>query len=63
MPTTSPFNARSTAAEVVDGIDLTGRRAIVTGGAAGIGLEITKALAGAGAEVTIAVRNMPDIGA
>ena len=29
---TTPFNARSTAAEVVAGIDLTGRRAIVTGG-------------------------------
>jgi NAD(P)-dependent dehydrogenase (short-subunit alcohol dehydrogenase family) len=53
----TPFTAESTAAEVVDGIDLTGRRAIVTGGASGIGVETARALAGAGAEVTLAVRN------
>ncbi|MDO9409308.1 SDR family NAD(P)-dependent oxidoreductase [Patulibacter sp.] len=51
------FTATSTAAEVVDGIDLSGRRAVVTGGASGIGIETARALAGAGAEVTIAVRN------
>ena len=54
---TTPFNAESTAAEVIAGIDLTGRRAIVTGGASGIGIETARALAGAGAEVTLAVRN------
>ncbi|GAA1224865.1 SDR family NAD(P)-dependent oxidoreductase [Pseudonocardia alaniniphila] len=53
----TPFGAESTAAEVVAGIDLTGRRAIVTGGASGIGVETARALAGAGAEVTLAVRN------
>src|SRR3954471_4306870 len=53
----SPFTARSTAAEVVAGVDLTGRRAIVTGGASGIGIETARALAGAGADVTIAVRD------
>jgi NAD(P)-dependent dehydrogenase (short-subunit alcohol dehydrogenase family) len=57
-PITTPFHAESTAAEVVDGIDLTGRRAIVTGGASGIGIETARALAGAGAEVTLAVRNL-----
>jgi len=57
-PITTPFGAESTAAEVVDGIDLTGRRAIVTGGASGIGVETARALAGAGAEVTLAVRNV-----
>jgi NAD(P)-dependent dehydrogenase (short-subunit alcohol dehydrogenase family) len=57
-PITTPFNAESTAAEVVAGIDLTGRRAIVTGGASGIGIETARALAGAGAEVTLAVRNL-----
>jgi NAD(P)-dependent dehydrogenase (short-subunit alcohol dehydrogenase family) len=57
-PITTPFTAESTAAEVVDGIDLTGRRAIVTGGASGIGVETARALAGAGAEVTLAVRNV-----
>ncbi|MEW9534323.1 SDR family NAD(P)-dependent oxidoreductase [Microbispora sp. NPDC049125] len=54
---TTPFTAESTAAEVVDGIDLTGRRVVVTGGASGIGVETAKALAGAGAEVTLAVRD------
>jgi NAD(P)-dependent dehydrogenase (short-subunit alcohol dehydrogenase family) len=53
----TPFTAQSTAAEVVDGVDLTGRRAIVTGGASGIGIETARALASAGAEVTLGVRN------
>jgi NAD(P)-dependent dehydrogenase (short-subunit alcohol dehydrogenase family) len=57
-PITTPFTAESTAVEVVDGIDLTGRRVIVTGGASGIGIETARALAGAGAEVTLAVRNL-----
>ncbi|MEU4533597.1 SDR family NAD(P)-dependent oxidoreductase [Streptosporangium sp. NPDC023825] len=55
---TTPFTAASTAAEVVEGIDLTGRRAVVTGGASGIGIETARALAGAGAEVTLAVRDL-----
>jgi len=55
---TTPFNAESTAAEVIAGIDLTGRRAVVTGGASGIGIETARALAGAGAEVTLAVRDL-----
>jgi NAD(P)-dependent dehydrogenase (short-subunit alcohol dehydrogenase family) len=55
---TTPFNAESTAAEVIAGIDLAGRRAIVTGGASGIGVETARALAGAGADVTLAVRNL-----
>ena len=55
---TTPFNAESTAAEVIDGIDLVGRRAIVTGGASGIGVETARALADAGAEVTLAVRDV-----
>lgn len=54
---TTPFSATSTAAEVIAGIDLTGRHAIVTGGASGIGVETARALAGAGAEVTLAVRD------
>ena len=54
----TPFTVTSTALEVVDGIDLTGRRAVVTGGASGIGVETARALAGAGAEVTLAVRNL-----
>ncbi|MFG1806762.1 SDR family NAD(P)-dependent oxidoreductase [Streptomyces sp. NPDC049040] len=54
---TTPFSATSTAAEVIAGTDLTGRRAVVTGGASGIGIETARALAGAGAEVTLAVRD------
>ncbi|MFC6089890.1 SDR family NAD(P)-dependent oxidoreductase [Saccharothrix lopnurensis] len=54
---TTPFGADSTAAEVVSGIDLGGRRAVVTGGSSGIGVETARALAGAGAEVTLAVRD------
>jgi hypothetical protein len=44
----TPFGFESTAAEVAEGIDLTGRRAIVTGAASGIGVETARALAGAG---------------
>jgi NAD(P)-dependent dehydrogenase (short-subunit alcohol dehydrogenase family) len=54
---TTPFGFRSTAAEVVAGIDLTGKRAIVTGASTGIGIDTARALAGAGAQVTLAVRN------
>jgi NAD(P)-dependent dehydrogenase (short-subunit alcohol dehydrogenase family) len=53
---TTPFGYETTAAEVVEGVDLSGKRAIVTGGASGIGIETSRALAGAGAAVTIAVR-------
>lgn len=52
----TPFGFHSTASEVIDGIDLTGKHAIVTGGAAGIGIETARALAQAGAAVTLAVR-------
>jgi len=55
-PIGSGFGARSTAAEVVAGIDLTGRNAIVTGGYSGLGLEVTRALVGAGASVVVPAR-------
>jgi NAD(P)-dependent dehydrogenase (short-subunit alcohol dehydrogenase family) len=55
-PATTPFDSRATAAEVIDGVDLTDRRAVVTGGASGIGTETVRSLAAAGAEVTIATR-------
>jgi NAD(P)-dependent dehydrogenase (short-subunit alcohol dehydrogenase family) len=55
---TTPFGARSTAAEVIAGIDLRGKRAIVTGAGSGIGVETARALAQAGAEVTLAVRDL-----
>ncbi len=52
------FGFRSTAAEVIAGIDMSGKRVVVTGGASGIGIPTAAALAGAGAEVTLAVRNV-----
>lgn len=52
----TPFGFHSTAQEVITGVDLTGKRAIVTGGAAGIGIETVRALISAGAHVTLAVR-------
>ncbi|MFF8910779.1 SDR family NAD(P)-dependent oxidoreductase [Streptomyces olivaceoviridis] len=58
--TTTPFGTRATAAEVLDGVDLSGRRMIVTGGSSGLGVETVRALAGAGAQVTVATRNPAD---
>ena len=52
----TPFDFSSTTHDVIDGLDLSGRRAIVTGGSSGIGVETARALASAGAEVTLAVR-------
>jgi NAD(P)-dependent dehydrogenase (short-subunit alcohol dehydrogenase family) len=52
----SGFGAKSTAAEVADGIDLTGRLAIVTGGYSGVGLETVRALVDRGAEVIVPAR-------
>ncbi|HEX6342599.1 SDR family NAD(P)-dependent oxidoreductase [Umezawaea sp.] len=57
MTATLPFTARTTATEVLDGVDLTGRRIVVTGGASGLGAETVRVLARAGAEVTVAVRD------
>lgn len=55
---TTPFGSTSTADEVIAGVDLTGKRAVVTGAASGIGAETARALAAAGAEVTLAVRDV-----
>jgi NAD(P)-dependent dehydrogenase (short-subunit alcohol dehydrogenase family) len=56
--TTTGFSQESTASEVIHGIDLSGKRAIVTGGSSGIGVETARALSSAGAEVTLAVRDV-----
>ncbi|MDX6743964.1 SDR family NAD(P)-dependent oxidoreductase [Actinocorallia sp. A-T 12471] len=58
-PVTTPFSAEASAAEVIEGVDLAGRHAVVTGGASGLGVETVRALATAGADVTIATRR-PD---
>src|SRR5215469_4908844 len=55
---TTPFGATTTAMEVVAGVDVDSKRAIVTGSASGIGVETARALAKAGAELTLAVRNV-----
>jgi NAD(P)-dependent dehydrogenase (short-subunit alcohol dehydrogenase family) len=54
---TTRFGFQSTASEVVEGIDLSGKKVVVTGGASGIGIETSRAFASIGAEVTLAVRN------
>lgn len=58
QPIGSGFGAATTAGDVLAGMDLTGKRAIVTGGHSGLGLETTRALAAAGARVTIGARDV-----
>jgi NAD(P)-dependent dehydrogenase (short-subunit alcohol dehydrogenase family) len=55
-PIASPFAMRSTAAEVIAGIDLTGKTALVTGGYSGLGKETVRVLAEAGARVFVGAR-------
>jgi NAD(P)-dependent dehydrogenase (short-subunit alcohol dehydrogenase family) len=57
-PIGSGFNAASTATDVIKGIDLTGKTAIVTGGYAGLGLETTKTLSDAGATIIVPARDI-----
>ncbi|MEU5320157.1 SDR family NAD(P)-dependent oxidoreductase [Streptomyces sp. NPDC021056] len=52
----SGFDARSTADDVLAGLDLTGKLAVVTGGYSGLGLETTRALTKAGARVVVPAR-------
>lgn len=57
QPVGSGFSAASTAHDVIKGIHLSGKIAIVTGGNTGIGLETTKTLAAAGATVIVPARD------
>lgn len=56
-PLHTPFSPASTATEVARGIDLSGHHAIITGGHAGIGLEVTRALATTGASILLGARD------
>ena len=57
VPVQSGFHAKSTAAEVLENINLAGKVAIVTGGYSGLGLETVRALASKGATVIVPVRS------
>lgn len=56
-PVGSGFGPHSTAEDVLRGVDLTGRRVVVTAGHTGLGAVVTCALATAGAHVTVACRH------
>ncbi len=62
QPVASPFAARSTAMDVVEPVDLTGKNIIVTGGYSGIGTETVRALASKGARVIVGARR-PELAA
>lgn len=57
-PIHTGFSASSTASDVLRNVDLTGRTAIVTGGAAGLGLATVRTLAAAGARVRVGSRDI-----
>lgn len=58
-PIGSGFGAKTPAADIVQGLDLSGKNVIVTGGYSGIGIETVRALASVGAKVTVPARR-PD---
>ncbi|GAA2618092.1 SDR family NAD(P)-dependent oxidoreductase [Streptomyces axinellae] len=56
-PLGSGFTAASTAADVLEGIDLSGINVVITGGHVGLGLQTTRTLSAAGASVTVGSRH------
>jgi NAD(P)-dependent dehydrogenase (short-subunit alcohol dehydrogenase family) len=59
QPIPSGFGPATTAAEVLAGVDLSGKVAIVTGGYSGLGLETVRSLRAAGASVIVPTRDLP----
>jgi NAD(P)-dependent dehydrogenase (short-subunit alcohol dehydrogenase family) len=59
---TKRFDAKSTADEVLAGVDLKGKRFLITGVSSGIGLETARALAARGASVVGTVRDLDKAG-
>ena len=57
VPLHTLFSPAYTAAEILDGVNLQGQEAVVTGGHSRLGREVTRALAEAGASVTVAARD------
>lgn len=54
----SRYNHKTEAKEIVEGMDLTGKNVVITGGYTGIGIETTKALTSVGAQVIVLARDM-----
>lgn len=59
VPIHSGFGPRSEPSEILDGVDFTGKRVVITGGYSGLGLETTRAMVGVGATVVAPARR-PD---
>ena len=60
-PISSPFSRDTLAEEVVSGIDLSGRLAVITGGSTGLGKETARVLAKAGADLFVGARSAPKL--
>lgn len=52
------FGATTTTDEVLDGIDLSGKLVVITGGASGLGQETARAMAAKGAQIVIPARDL-----
>jgi NAD(P)-dependent dehydrogenase (short-subunit alcohol dehydrogenase family) len=61
MGNRNSFGADTTADEVLEGIDLTGKRVLITGASGGLGAETARAMAAKGAEVIVTARNLDKV--
>jgi len=55
------FGFETTTTDVISGVDLSGKTAVVTGASAGLGIETARVLAGAGARVIMAARDQQKV--